>query len=341
MIYVPNPNHDPALNLAREEFLLTRSGIRDEILFFYVNDPAIIIGRHQNTAEEIDDEYVKANGIRVVRRCSGGGAVYHDRGNLNFSLITPGDPQASSDFSRCLNPILAALRGLGLQAELTGRNDLTLDGAKFSGNAYYHTRAGSVIHGTLLYDTDLDVLTKALRPRPEKLQTKGIKSVRSRVTNIKDALPNISGVEELEGAIVRHFFPNGPVTHTFTDAELREIDAIADGRYRSDLWNWGESPAFNIRRSFRADCGWIDFRADVREGTLRRARFFGDFFTAGDASELESALTDIPWTERSLREALSDWQSVFPAFELDAFLTALFTEDPHSLTKPQSGYYRL
>ncbi len=134
-------------------------------------------------------------------------------------------------------------------------------------------------------------------------------------------------MEELEAAIVRHFFPDGPVTHTFTDDELREIDSIADSRYLSDLWNWGESPAFNIRRSFRADCGWIDFRADVREGTLRRARFFGDFFTAGDTSELESALADIPWTENSLREALTNWAEVFPSFDLETFLNALFAED--------------
>ncbi len=327
MIYVPNPNHDPALNLAQEEYLLSRAGIRDEILYFYVNDPSIIIGRHQNTAEEIDADYVRANHIRVVRRLSGGGAVYHDRGNLNFSLITPGDPQASADFSRCLNPILSALRGLGLAAELSGRNDLTLNGAKFSGNAYYHTRAGSVIHGTLLYNTDLDVLTKALRPRPEKLSSKGIKSARSRVTNIKDALPAISGVEELESAIVQHFFPNGPVTRTFSASEMNEIETIADSRYRSALWNLGESPAYNIRRCFRTDCGWIDFRADVRAGTLRRARFFGDFFTAGDTADLEAALEEIPWCSESLHKALTGWERVFPSFDLEAFLTALFTDE--------------
>lgn len=327
MIYVPNQHHDPSLNLAQEEYLLSRAGIRDEILFFYVNDPSIIIGRHQNTAEEIDAGYVKANNIRVVRRLSGGGAVYHDRGNLNFSLITPGDPQASADFSRCLNPILSALRSLGLAAELTGRNDLTLNGAKFSGNAYYHTRAGSVIHGTLLYNTDLEVLTKALRPRPEKLQSKGIKSARSRVTNIKDALPGVSGVEELETAIVRHFFPKEPVTRLFSSSEMSEIEAIADKRYRSALWNWGESPAYNIRRCFRSDCGWIDFRADVRADTLRRARFFGDFFTAGDTADLEAALEEIPWRAESLRKALADWGIVFPSFDLETFLTALFTEE--------------
>ncbi len=327
MIYIPNPNHDPTLNLAQEEYLLSRAGIRDEILYFYVNDPSIIIGRHQNTAEEIDADYVKANNIRVVRRLSGGGAVYHDRGNLNFSLITPGDPQASADFSRCLNPILDALRGLGLAAELTGRNDLTLNGAKFSGNAYYHTRAGSVIHGTLLYNTDLDVLTKALRPRPEKLLSKGIKSVRSRVTNIKDALPAISGVEELEAAIVRHFFQSEPITRTFAASEMSEINAIADSRYRSALWNWGESPAYNVRRCFQTDCGWIDFRADVRTDILHRARFFGDFFTAGDTAELEATLESTPWHAASVRKALAGWENTFPSFALEDFLSALFTDE--------------
>ncbi len=326
MFTIPNENHDPALNLAMEEYILTGMGLREPVLFFYVNAPSIIIGRHQNTPDEIDPDYVREHGIQVVRRCSGGGAVYHDLGNLNYSLIRPGDTRANADFSVLLEPILAALHALGLPAERSGRNDLTLNGAKFSGNAYYHNRSGSVLHGTLLFDSDLSVLSKALRPRPEKLQAKGVQSVRSRVCCIKDALPAVRSTDELKAAIIRHFDKNDPVTtRNFTDHDLENIAKIAAERYRNDRWTWGESPAFNVRRVIHQPSGWIDFRADVSDGVVNSARFFGDFFTGGEISKLESALTGIHWDEASLTSALTSagWEQCFPDLTIEELLSAM------------------
>ena len=288
-----------------EEYLLTEAGLQEQILFFYVNAPSIIIGRHQNTLEEINREYVQNRNIQVVRRCSGGGAVYHDLGNLNYSLIIPGDPGASSDFSVLLQPILGALREMGLDAELSGRNDLTYRGAKFSGNAYYHNRSGSVIHGTLLFDSDLEVLGKALNPNPLKLKSKGVQSVRSRVCCIKNALPGIRNTTELEQAIVRHFaLQNDLHLQYFTPEDISKIEQLAEKRYRNDSWTYGESPAYNVRRTLHAPSGWIDFRAQIQDDTIQTARFFGDFFCSGDIKEAEASLQACPWTEENIRQAL-------------------------------------
>lgn len=328
MIYIPNHNHEAALNLATEEYILTSSGIRDAVLFFYINEPSIIIGRHQNTLDEIDMDFVRDHGIRVVRRCSGGGAVYHDLGNLNYSLITPGAGNTSGDFSSLLLPILAALRELGLPAELNGRNDLTLDGAKFSGNAYYHNRSGSVVHGTLLFDSDLEVLSRALRPDPEKLLSKGVKSVRSRVCCIKNALPHIAGTEELEAAIVRHFEAGtGLETREITPAEMEKAEALADSRYRNDSWNFGESPAYNLRTAFRLPCGQIDIRADIRNGMIRNIRFFGDYFCSGEVSDLEKALSGVLWEPEPIEKALAaaGWELCFPDIDVKTFVGELFS----------------
>ena len=328
MIYIPNTNHEAALNLAMEEYILTSSGIRDQVLFFYINAPSVIVGRHQNTADEIDRDYVRANSIQVVRRCSGGGAVYHDLGNLNYSLINPGAQNESADFSLLLQPILGALNSLGLPAELSGRNDLTLNGAKFSGNAYYHNRSGSVIHGTILFDSDLEVLGKVLRPDPEKLSEKGIRSVRSRVCCIKNSLTGIRDTEELKESIIRYFAAQGDLqTRSFIDEDLRKITELADRRYRSDSWNYGESPAYSVRQRFRTSSGKIDFRADVRSGTVRDARFFGDFFCAGEISDLENVLTGIIWEQKSLLSTMeqANWRIYFPDLPAEEFTEALFS----------------
>ena len=324
MITIPNQNHDPALNLAMEEYILTGMELTEPVLFFYVNAPSIIIGRHQNTLDEINLDFVREHGIRIVRRCSGGGAVYHDLGNLNYSLIRPGDSRASSDFSILLQPILNALYELGLPAELRGRNDLTVDGAKFSGNAYYHNQHGSVIHGTLLFDSDLSVLSRALRPDPEKLRSKGVQSVRSRVTCIRSRLPQINDIDELREAITLHFaLSNELSTRIFVEKDFEKIRELAETRYRNDSWTYGESPAYNHRCRIHHPGGVIDFRADVRDGVVNSARFFGDFFCVNDISELEGALAGTKWTQKDLTATLSaaGWENYFPQITIEEFIS--------------------
>ncbi|HCS98733.1 MAG TPA: lipoate--protein ligase, partial [Enterococcus faecalis] len=189
MIFVPNENNDPRVNLAIETYLLTEMPLDEPILLFYINEPSIIIGRNQNTIEEINKEYVDEHGIHVVRRLSGGGAVYHDHGNLNFSFIMPDDGNSFRDFAKVTQPIIQALHDLGVEgAELKGRNDLVINDMKFSGNAMYATNDRMFAHGTLMFDSDIDEVVNTLKVRKDKIESKGIKSVRSRVTNIKPFL---------------------------------------------------------------------------------------------------------------------------------------------------------
>ena len=330
MLIFPNTNHDPALNLAMEEYILSGMELDKPVLFFYINAPSIIIGRHQNTADEIALDFVRENAIQIVRRCSGGGAVYHDLGNLNYSLIRPGDTKASSDFSVLLTPILNALHSLGLAAEKSGRNDLTVNGAKFSGNAYYHNKYGSVLHGTLLYDSDLSVLSRALRPDAEKLLSKGVRSVRSRVTCIKPYLTGVHSTEELRSAITDYFGKtNSLTTRNFSDIDLYKIEELAEKRYRSNSWTYGESPAFDHRCRIRHAGGSVDFRAEVRETIINKASFFGDFFCTGDINDLENAVTGIHWLpdELTARLAGSNWQQYFPTLPLRDFISAVFSQE--------------
>ena len=197
MLFVDNQEiTDPRTNIALETYLVENRLSDQPLLLFYINEPAIIIGRNQNTIEEVNQRYVEEHGIHVVRRMSGGGAVYHDLGNFSFCFIQNEDEHAR-DFAVFTRPIIEALQQMGVAgARLEGRNDLTIDGKKFSGNAVYIKNGRMTAHGTLLYDANLDAVNAALRPRPEKIQSKGIRSVRSRVTNIRPYVaPEYQGLD--------------------------------------------------------------------------------------------------------------------------------------------------
>ena len=188
MLYVDNKGiNDPQINLAIEEYILKNLDIDESYLLFYINGPSIIIGRNQNTIEEINTEFVEKNNIKVVRRMSGGGAVYHDLGNLNYSFITKDEGNSIQDnFKKFTKPVINALRKLGANASLIGRNDIEIDGKKVSGTAQYATAGRMYTHGTLLFHSDLDNVNKALKPKKEKIESKGVKSVRARVGNISE-----------------------------------------------------------------------------------------------------------------------------------------------------------
>ena len=190
MIFVDNENRtDPRINLAIEEHLLRQVDLGEDILLFYINAPSIIIGRNQNTLAEINHRYVAQRGITVVRRVSGGGAVYHDLGNLNFSFITRFERGSFQNFRKFTEPAIRVLREMGVPAELSGRNDILVNGRKVSGTAQYRGRERMISHGTLLFDARLDEVSDALNVKMDKIVAKGIKSVRSRVANISESLP--------------------------------------------------------------------------------------------------------------------------------------------------------
>ncbi|MGX7024467.1 lipoate--protein ligase [Vagococcus hydrophili] len=315
MIFVSNEEiTDPRINLAIETYLVQEMPIDEPILLFYINEPSIIIGRNQNTIEEINTDYVEKQGIHVVRRLSGGGAVYHDAGNLNFSFIMPDDGESFRNFGKVTQPIIDALHDMGVEgAELKGRNDLIIDGKKFSGNAMYSTNGRMFAHGTLMFDSDVNEVVNALKVRKDKIESKGIKSIRSRVTNIKpyltDTHQNMS-TEDFRQEILLKIFETDKVedvnVYKLTEKDWEKINAISDKLYRNWDWNYGRSPEFDLVRRERFAIGSIEAKMNVSEGEIKEIKLFGDFFGLGEISDVEEALTGIKYDKESIQKAVEN-----------------------------------
>lgn len=311
MYFIDNKNVlDPTINLAVEEFILTELDLDEPVLLFYINQPSIIIGRNQNTIEEINTEYVAANNVKVVRRLSGGGAVYHDEGNLNFSFITKDDGDSFHNFAKFTEPIVTALKKQGVNAELKGRNDLLIDGFKVSGNAQFATKGKMFSHGTLMLDLNLDHVVASLKVRKDKIESKGIKSVRSRVANISEFMENKMTTEEFRDLLLLDIFDVESVAdvkeYVLTEADWEKIHAISEKRYNNWDWNYGKSPKFNLERTKRFPVGGIDVRLDVVKSVIADVKIFGDFFGVGDVTEIEDKLRGVNYQREAIEEALSD-----------------------------------
>lgn len=326
MYFIEGQSHDPAYNLALEEYLY-RSVNEGHPGYFLLwqNAPSIIVGRFQNTAQEVNRPFVEERGIRVVRRISGGGAVYHDLGNVNYSFIVPNDEGTPFDFARHARPVIDALAKLGVEAESGGRNDLVIDGRKFSGSAQHMDRRRLLHHGTLLFNSDLSVLEQALNVDEEKFTSKGFKSVRSRVTNILPMLPEPISVEEfidaLRGAL------SGTDTSSLDEAQLSEIRRLRDEKYATWEWNWGASPEFTERKVHRFPWGKVEALLNVKEGVIRQARFYGDYFGTEHREEIEKLLEGRFYREEALREALEGFplERSFKGAGTEEFLTFLMS----------------
>lgn len=233
MKYIVNTSNDPAYNVALEAYAFQKLTDIDEIFILWINEPAIIIGRHQNTIQEINKEFIDKNGIHVVRRLSGGGAVYHDLNNLNYTIISNNTQEAAFDFQTFSKPVIDTLAKLGVKAEFTGRNDLEINGQKFAGNAQAYYKGRMMHHGCLLFDVDMSVLGQALKVSKDKIESKGIKSVRARVTNIVDHLSDKITVQEFSDAILAQMKEEYPEMdeYVLSDAELSEIQAMRDNQF--------------------------------------------------------------------------------------------------------------
>jgi lipoate-protein ligase A len=310
MRFISNNNiNDPALNLALEEYVLRSLPSDDDYLLFYINEPSIIIGKNQNTVEEINAEYVKDNGIHVVRRLSGGGAVYHDLGNLNFSFIMKDDGKSFHNFKKFTEPVVRALRKLGVEAELTGRNDLQVGERKISGNAQFSTKGKMFSHGTLLFDSEIDNVVSALRANPDKFLSKSTKSIRSRVANISEFLAEPMTIDQFKQSLLAALF-EGEADIPFYELNEQDWDhvrTLADERYRSWDWNYGRSPAFNVRQTKRIEgSGTFDVRLQVEAGIITGATIYGDFFGRGDSSELAAKFIGARYETAALSKLLED-----------------------------------
>ncbi|MCY3035467.1 MULTISPECIES: lipoate--protein ligase [Aerococcus] len=314
MIFVDNNNHyDASVNIALETYLVENRLVDEPILLFYINDPSIIIGRNQNTYEEINQRYVDEHNIQVVRRMSGGGAVYHDRGNFSFCFIKD-DDGSFRDFASFTKPVIDALHKMGVEgAALKGRNDLVIGDQKFSGNAMYAKNGRMTAHGTILFDADLNEVNNALKPRKEKFESKGIKSVRSRVTNIKpfvdEEYKNLSTEEfrdrillEIFGVETREEVPELKLTPEIWQGVM-DLRAERMGNWN---WNYGQSPDFDIQGSHKFPFGFVDLRLNVSKGVISQAKIYGDFFGLGEISDVEEALDGVKYDRQAMVDALSD-----------------------------------
>jgi lipoate---protein ligase len=299
---------DPTLNLAMEEYALKHLNPDNTYFLFYINEPSIIIGKNQNTAEEINAAYVNDNNIHVVRRLSGGGAVYHDLGNLNFSFITKDDGDSFHNFRKFTEPVIEALKELGVDAELSGRNDILAEGRKISGNAQFSTKGRMFSHGTLLFNSNIDEVVNALNVKLDKIQSKGIKSIRSRVANIKEFLKEDVTIEQFKDLLLQSIFKeHGSIErYEWSDEDIKNIKELADSRYRSWDWNYGKSPKCNIQQSKRFAAGQVDIRLEVNKGVIETVKIYGDFFGVGDVSELEQALVGTKFDQQEIERKLED-----------------------------------
>jgi lipoate-protein ligase A len=309
MKFIENTSIDPHYNLAFEEYVFKNLDFNEEFVLLWRNGPSIIVGKNQNTVEEINMEYVKENNINVVRRVTGGGAVYHDLGNLNFSFIAKADSSEKIDFKTYNVPIIKALEKIGVNCELSGRNDLVIDGKKFSGIAQSIIKGRVLNHGTLLFDSKLETLSKALNVKRDKIESKGVKSVASRVTNIKPYVEDDINVLEFKQVLLNNIFDyfNQPVeTYELTDDDRKNIQKMVDERYGTWEWNYGRSPKFNYKGYNRFAGGCVEARLQVENGLIENCKIFGDFFGKGEIKDLEEKLQGIKYDIEEVNIALKD-----------------------------------
>lgn len=324
MIFVDNKGiHDPRINLAIEEYLLKTMDVEKEpVLLFYINQPSIIIGKNQNTIEEINTDYVEDNGIIVVRRLSGGGAVYHDLGNLNFSFITNDGGDSFMNYKKFTQPVVDALAKMGVNAELSGRNDILAEGRKVSGNAQFSTKGRMFSHGTLMFDTEIDAVVSALKVKKDKIESKGIKSIRSRVANISEFLKEQMTVEEFRLEILKSIFGGEENIRYYelTEDDWANIHKLSEERYQTWEWNFGKSPRFNIQKTHRFPTGGIDIRLEVNHGVMEEVHIFGDFFGVGDMADIEQRLVGTNYDRAAIAKALAD-------IDIPTYFGGISTED--------------
>lgn len=306
MKYIVNTSNDTAYNIALEEYAFKQLLDEDQIFLLWINKPSIIVGRHQNTIQEINRDYVREHGIEVVRRISGGGAVYHDLNNLNYTIISKENEDRAFDFKSFSTPVIKTLEKLGVQAEFTGRNDLEIDGKKFCGNAQAYINGRIMHHGCLLFDVDLSVLSQALQVSKDKFESKGVQSVRARVTNISDELPEKITVEDFRDLLLDYMRQEYPdmTEYVLSDQQLAEIQALKDSKFATWDWNYGKSPDYNIRRGTKFPSGKVEIFANVVASTIKDIKIYGDFFGIEDVAAVEDVLRGVRYEREDVLVAL-------------------------------------
>ncbi len=321
MLLINSLSQNAYFNIASEEYLLHRFPTED-LFLLYVNAPSIIVGKFQNTLAEINLDYVEEKGIKVVRRMSGGGAVYHDLGNLNFSFHTLLGQNDFGDFSFFTKPVLNMLNTLGVPAELKGRNDLLVDGKKFSGNAKLARHGKMIQHGTILLNSEMEVLGEALKVNPLKFIDKATKSNRGRVTNLIDYLPKETTTETLKELLTAEIIKNNPEAKRYQLSleDLAGIEQLMEEKYETWDWNFGFSPQYNFKKAIKIPAGFIEVHLDVVHGIIEKAKIFGDFFASLPIEDLEVQLI-------GKKHQTTDLENLFTSMDLTLFFGKVTAEE--------------
>lgn len=304
--YIESHSNDAFYNMALEQYVFDELPKDEEYFMLWQNANAIVVGRYQNTNEELNAEYVKDNEIQVVRRLSGGGAMYQDLGNLNFTFVVNQNKVSGIDFTMFTDTIVEALSQIGLNAENNSRNDITIDNKKFSGNSQYIKKGRVMHHGTILFNSNLNVIGNALQVSKDKYESKGIKSVRSRVTNIYPYLENEVTVLEFKNILLQNLFKNQILPYELTNKDNEKIEKLAKIKYETWEWNYGKSPFFNLVKERKFNMGKIKAYLEVDKGIIKNINLYGDFFGNGDIKEVEDSLKGIRYHEESIKEALKN-----------------------------------
>ena len=306
MKYIVNKSHNPFYNIALEAYAFRELRDEDELFILWINEPTIVIGKHQNAIEEINKAYTDEHGIHVVRRLSGGGAVYHDLNNLNYTIISNKAEEGAFDFKTFSQPVIESLADLGVTATFTGRNDLEINGKKFCGNAQAYYKGRMMHHGCLLFDVDMTVLGNALQVSKDKIESKGVKSVRARVTNILDELPEKMTVEAFSEQLLNKIKEQYPdmTEYVLSEADLENIQNLADNQFATWDWTYGKSPDYTIKRSVRYPAGKLTSYVKVEKSVITGLKIYGDFFGIKNVSDIEEELIGIRYEYQDILDKL-------------------------------------
>ncbi len=323
--YLETGSTDPAYNLAFEEYVQTHR-CNGNYLILWQNKNAVIIGRNQNAEEEINAAFVKAHDIKVIRRNTGGGAVYHDMGNLNYSFITDAGDIAQRSAQLFTAPVVGALKALGMDAEASGRNDILISGRKVSGTAQHIIQGRILHHGTLLFESNPEMIAGALNPDPTKFQSKSVKSVRSRVGNIRSFLPSDMTLQAFWNYLKTALSADGIVPTSLTGDELAEIKQLKAEKYDTWDWNFGRSPKFQRKAKNRYAGGALEIHLSVTDGCIQDIRIVGDFLGLTPIEPLAYALKGCAYREDAVAAVLDQFnlQEMLGSIKKQEFLETIF-----------------
>ncbi len=323
--YLETGSLSPFYNLAFEEYVLTHR-TEGNYLLLWQNDNTVVVGQNQNTEAEINRAFVERHHIHVVRRSTGGGAVYHDLGNLNYSFITDLGNAEELTMERFTKPMVKALRGLGLDAEASGRNDILVSGRKVSGTAQRVVHGRILHHGTLLFDANPSMVAGALQVNPAKFRSKSAKSVQSRIGNIRDFLENDMTLSDFWAYLKTSLSGDGLLEDALSPQELAIVDDLKRSKYDSWDWNFGRSPKFNMRNMRFYKGGCLEAYVCVEHGKITEIAFYGDFLSTCPLDTLTAALQDCPFSPEAVSAVLDQYRlsDFFGGIEKDEVLDTLF-----------------